>query len=226
MRNPSCEQGNVETLARLPSVAEPEKTIPLASTNDLVVVSDLKTSNLDQLAASITDHHLKAQEHAQSAIEHAFNVGSFLIQARILVPHGKWEEWVERNTGIPIRTARHYMKLADNKDALIAKSANVADLTVTEAVKLISGRISKPTQKTNKSKSTPTPQDVINQYLDACVAVSKLSMTPHEAFEVSQRAVSTLATAWERLADKEAESICDRVKKIIDSSAGGSCSEV
>lgn len=52
--------------------------------------------------------------HIQGAYENILEVGRCLIEAKEagLVPHGQWEEWVRRNTGISERNAQKLMQAA------------------------------------------------------------------------------------------------------------------
>lgn len=63
--------------------------------------------------------------------------GDLLLKAKQQVGHhGQWTEWIKRSCKISDRTARLYMQLAQNREA-IAKRQRVADLTLREAVKAI-----------------------------------------------------------------------------------------
>ena len=92
---------------------------------------------LSDLATEINTHHEQAQANAKRAIEHALKAGEYLIEAKAAVAHGEWLPWLKEHTEIPERTAQHYMRLANNREQLEAKTATLADLTVTEAVQQI-----------------------------------------------------------------------------------------
>jgi hypothetical protein len=73
----------------------------------------------------------RAEEHWQSAVEHAIRAGELLIEAKAQVEHGEWLPWLKQNFPGSGRTARNYMRLAENRQ-------RVADLpTVREAVALL-----------------------------------------------------------------------------------------
>ena len=76
------------------------------------------TSNSEQtllaLAKDIRAGHRAAVESARMAIEHAQRTGDLLIEAKELVPHGQWGEWLRRETGISHRTAQRYVQIARN----------------------------------------------------------------------------------------------------------------
>lgn len=52
--------------------------------------------------------------HMQGAYENVIEVGRCLCEAKDagLVPHGQWEEWVQRNTGMSVRSAQKLMQTA------------------------------------------------------------------------------------------------------------------
>ena len=76
------------------------------------------TSNSKQtllaLAQDIRAGHRAADESARMAIEHAQRTGDLLIEAKDLVPHGQWSEWLRRETGLSQRTAQRYMQITRN----------------------------------------------------------------------------------------------------------------
>jgi hypothetical protein len=65
---------------------------------------------------------------------HALAAGELLTEAKAQLPHGQWESWLA-TIDLPPRTAQHYMRLAKHADVI--KSANVADLTVTYALRML-----------------------------------------------------------------------------------------
>jgi len=62
-------------------------------------------------AAAINRHHDAAEVAARTAIEHAFECGQLLIQAKEHVEHGGWLPWLEKNTRMSARTAQRYMRV-------------------------------------------------------------------------------------------------------------------
>jgi hypothetical protein len=63
--------------------------------------------------------------------------GDMLLEAKDkLVPRGKWLGWPKEHCGIPDRTARLYMRLANNR-AVIEAMGDVADLTLNAATRLL-----------------------------------------------------------------------------------------
>jgi hypothetical protein len=95
-----------------------------------------QSNSLGDLAARITTAHEQVGLAARNALEHAMAAGDLLAEAKDRVGHGRWETWL-KILNIPPRTASHYMRLAENRELIEAKSANVADLTIAAALRLI-----------------------------------------------------------------------------------------
>ena len=57
---------------------------------------------------------LRIAEHFENAARNLLQVGACLNEAkdRKLVPHGQWEAWVKRNTGMDVRKAQRLMQAA------------------------------------------------------------------------------------------------------------------
>jgi hypothetical protein len=53
-------------------------------------------------------------------------VGRLLNEAKGLVEHGEWLEWLRRYTALSARSAQNYMKAAAFADAIAAKSETVS----------------------------------------------------------------------------------------------------
>ena len=95
------------------------------------------SNSLADLAARINGAHAEVLASLRTTLTKAMAVGDLLIEAKGQVPHGQWLPWLaERCPALSDRTARHYMRLARNREAL-AKSANFADLTAQEAAQLL-----------------------------------------------------------------------------------------
>src|SRR5689334_10117732 len=61
------------------------------------------------LVPRIQAAHEAVVKALESGLEHAIRCGEHLDQARKLIGRGDWEEWVEKNCGFSIRTARNYL---------------------------------------------------------------------------------------------------------------------
>jgi hypothetical protein len=95
------------------------------------------SNSLADLAARINAEHEAVLHSMKSGLEHAIVAGNLLSEAKAHVPHDHWLPWLREHCPIPERTASHYMRLVRHADELEEKSANLADLTVTDAVELL-----------------------------------------------------------------------------------------
>lgn len=97
-------------------------------------------SDLFALAEAINEEHALAERHAELAIHRAKRAGDMLNTAKGKVAHGEWLPWLAVNCPrLSERTARSYMRLAKNWEALESKSADSAVLTIDAALKLLAG---------------------------------------------------------------------------------------
>lgn len=94
-------------------------------------------SALPDLADAINLEHKAAIEHAQHAVEHALKCGRLLIQAKGQLPHGEFLSWLSEHCHVKQRQARNYMRVADNWQAIEAKTAPGADLTIKGALAVL-----------------------------------------------------------------------------------------
>jgi hypothetical protein len=93
--------------------------------------------DLATLAKEINAGHDAVKAAMLSGAQRAIAVGKLLLKAKALVRHGQWEDWVATNTNLSDRVAVRYMALANGENLLVAKAPNLADLTMTEAIKVL-----------------------------------------------------------------------------------------
>src|SRR5215471_7836300 len=84
-----------------------------------------------ELPARIDDAHEKVKQSLQRGAEHAIEAGRLLLQAKATVRHGNWLEWVGANCKFSEHKAQLYMRLLESKPQ------RIADLTITDAIKLL-----------------------------------------------------------------------------------------
>ena len=90
------------------------------------------------LADEIGQEVAASEADFQSAVSHAIRAGEKLIEAKGLVAHGEWSQWLAKHFPGSQRTARNYMRLAANRQ-------RVADLpSVREAVALLAAPKQEP----------------------------------------------------------------------------------
>jgi hypothetical protein len=103
----------------------------------LIERTDAPPAALGELARRINAEHDAALQSARTAIEHAINCGRLLLEAKASTGHGGWLPWLREKTNVSERTAQRWMRFAENAEALLAKSATVADLAFAEADRLL-----------------------------------------------------------------------------------------
>jgi hypothetical protein len=129
------------------------------------------TTNLAALAAKINNEHREFIRAAQNAVTRGIACGEALIAAKAQIMaekgRGHWLRWLRENCVVAESTAQLYMKLAWSKgqleEAMRTKSLTVGELTVNEALKLISGRREEdyeqpPPKSADSNDENQTPQ--------------------------------------------------------------------
>lgn len=101
-------------------------------------ILDAGQSTAQELAERINMRVRMAENHAKKALEYALEIGVLLNEAKPMVKHGGWEQWLAEHCNLAPRTARAYMKLAKAYPSLSEpERQRVANLPVREAVKAI-----------------------------------------------------------------------------------------
>jgi hypothetical protein len=114
------------------------------------------TTSLDNLAEQIRTGHKKIGQQMCNALHIAFSVGDALSQARVQVASGQWEKWLKANCFLSRRTAFLYTQLAQHRDELEARMAEIPALSLRAAAQLIA----KP-KATPKKKAPPRPKSTL-----------------------------------------------------------------
>jgi hypothetical protein len=106
--------------------------------NDKLTPAAAGSNTLADLAVRINAEHEAACAAIKSGAEHAMAAGDLLIKAKAeLKQHGAWLPWLKQNCKMSERTAQLYMRMARNREAIEAKSATVADLSLRGAMAVI-----------------------------------------------------------------------------------------
>ena len=96
-------------------------------------------SMLNDLAKEINEHNRARHAAEVKGVMHALKIGELLIDAKKVVSHGKFIEWVEANTDVSQRMAQMYMIIAADPEItepFIREYETVSHLTINIAVKL------------------------------------------------------------------------------------------
>ena len=96
---------------------------------------------LAELANRIKSYHKAVEDAAKNIVEKAILAGQALNEAKGKVLHGEWLPWLQKECGLPERTAQRYMRLATGKKKidqwLLTKSATMADLTLAQVERIV-----------------------------------------------------------------------------------------
>ena len=136
--------------------------------SSLTVLPPGKT-DLAELASKINAAHDGVRTALRNGLGHAIEAGKFLLQAKLLVKFGHWEEWIGANCRFSDRTVQLYMQVASNELLLMAKAQNFADLTLGDAVKLLAPMQS-PDLPTGRASSSGGKRTKRNPIADAIKA--------------------------------------------------------
>jgi Protein of unknown function (DUF3102) len=96
----------------------------------------LPAVSLHNLAEQINAEHERFEAAARESLVHARNAGQLLLDAKGRLRHGEWLPWLRAHCRVPERTAQAYMRVAA-RWAELGESATVADLTFSQALKLL-----------------------------------------------------------------------------------------
>ena len=91
-----------------------------------------------KLADGINNNYDAFLGSALEAIQSAIECGKLLNQAKALVKHGDWLEWLQANTKIGARQAQKLMRLAEHADEVLANANSQAHFTIDAALAAIS----------------------------------------------------------------------------------------
>ena len=122
-----------------------------------------------ELAKAINDKLSQMVTAARTSFTRAIEIGELLKQAKDRVGHGNFEAWVNDHCQISYRSARRYMKLADDlprieEQLAPAKMANVANLNVATAERLLSPPKSTSEQSGQEAKGKRSKPTANEQY--------------------------------------------------------------
>jgi len=95
------------------------------------------TRSLADLAAHIRSEHEAVCHSARQTLQHAIKAGDLLLQAKQLVEHGRWSDWLDHHCDVSQRSAQAYMRLAKNRSVVEANPQSAADLTIDEALQVL-----------------------------------------------------------------------------------------
>jgi hypothetical protein len=120
------------------------------------------TLSIPDLAKAINERMSAMLTSFRMSVARAIEIGELLVEAKKRVGHGKFEKWLTSNTTLPYRSARRYMKLAEQRpeiEAQFGKTANLADLPITTAQRLLAPPKTITPETEKEKKPEPTAAD-------------------------------------------------------------------
>jgi hypothetical protein len=117
-------------------------------------------------ARAINEKLAQMVSAARTSFTRAIEIGELLKQAKERVGHGNFEAWVNDNCQLSYRSARRYMKLAEDRVKIEeqlrleapGKMANVANLNVTTAQRLLA-----PPKNNEQGSGEPKPKPPVTE---------------------------------------------------------------
>ncbi len=91
------------------------------------------SDRLGDLAREINAAHNDVRFHLTSAVRRAIDAGRALIEAKAILPHGRWLPWLKDNCQASERTAQLYMRLAGLVREMPETEGELAELTLGQA---------------------------------------------------------------------------------------------
>ena len=132
------------------------------------MIETLQTSPLAALAQRANEAHRKGQEAATAALEHYYEAGKFLTEAKEQIPHGGWLMWLEANFESDRTTAFRYMTLYKRWDELGANVARVQHLSLRGALDFLSEK--------KEEADEEKPSEDVKRLHSAVESVTKLAL--------------------------------------------------
>lgn len=162
--------------------------------------------SLVELKGKINGSHRQCLKALRASLPHARQTGIYLIEARSLV-EGKWLVWVQENCDFSVSQAQRYIRIADNFGALLKKAEKPDELTMVEALRILSPKRAR--QDASESPIQASETEVKNKEADA-------EAIRFEADSPAQKFVQQQAEAIKRQVLRLAKKAKDDNGKTID----------
>lgn len=110
--------------------------------NAIVNQTSQQLSHNDEVEVLANKIIRKTQQAQRIALEYAIEIGGYLTEAKALLPHGEWGNWLKERVNYSQSTAINFMKLyeeyGDSQESLFApNSQTIMNLPYTKALKLL-----------------------------------------------------------------------------------------
>lgn len=122
-------------------------------------------------AADINEAHRQAKASAETAIGYAIRCGELLARKKAELPHGEFQDWVEKHCEFSARHARRYMDVAAKTDTRVRF----------DSLRDALGYESKPKSQQGKSDAKEGAVPVVKAPADALEAAGETAVEPPAA---------------------------------------------
>tara|TARA_R110000803_G_C11936027_1_gene315993 strand:- start:545 stop:1117 length:573 start_codon:yes stop_codon:yes gene_type:complete len=96
----------------------------------------------EPIILEINETYERCRKVSFEALRLAIKCGELLNEAKEKVPHGDWLNWVETNLTVGHRQAQKLMRVAANRDKILADANSPTYLTIEGALKLLKKKTS------------------------------------------------------------------------------------
>ena len=172
---------------------------------------DNNEDKLGVLAAHINDNHGKYNHGSRALLPYALTAGIALAEAKGLVGHGHWYEWLKHNFDGSKRTAQKYMRiarrwadlqqiLADN--AIIGVDEALVELKETREPEIVPGpshRTPVPPRTRKSFEAVLTPGEESRDELLKWFRSELDELEPEQVVYLAQHGLPSLRESWDQL---------------------------
>jgi len=150
------------------------------------------TDLLPAIADEINALHAEVTAALTATLGKAMLIGGKLIEIKASLPHGQFGAWIVNNCQFTDRTARYYMRLAENRELVNANRKSISGLTMSGAIRLLAE------PKPSAAPVTPVPRDEQSQAVEAApqtTARRRGKLAPIEGWSATIEHIVLAATA-------------------------------
>jgi len=153
----------------------------------LATVAPLPADPMADLIKRINEAHEEVRLSLRRTGECAIKAGLLLLDAKKLVRHGSFAEWVAANCNFSERTAQLYMQLARK----FSNPQNIADLRLTDLLEMLG-----PAKLPELKEEAPTKKKPPDKVAEA----------------IKQGPLAVLQKAWDAAGEHERQILLSRVR--------------
>ena len=150
-------------------------------------------------------------EAREKAVEYGIKIGQRLNEAKGLVPHGEWSNWLENEVHFSQRTAERFMKLYEESDT-IAKSTTLSNLSISNALRLLSV----PEEDREEILQNEDVENMTHRELDAVIRERDEAKKKAEELERDNAKLRSSNTELNKVATEAKDALNKSEAKVAD----------